>query len=119
MIGEELASDYHQMRLVKGYDHNFVIDGWDQTLRKIAEVEGEQSGITMKVYTDLPGVQFYTGNFLEGVRGKRNMIYHDNSGFCLETQYYPNAANEESFPSPVLKKGEKYDTTTIYQFGVR
>ena len=73
----------------------------------------------MKVYTDLPGVQFYTGNFLEGVRGKRNMIYHDNSGFCLETQYYPNAANEESFPSPVLKKGEKYDTTTIYQFGVR
>ena len=119
VIGEELASDYHQMRLVKGYDHNFVIDGWDQTLRKIAEVEGEQSGITMKVYTDLPGVQFYTGNFLEGVRGKRNMIYHDNSGFCLETQYYPNAANEESFPSPVLKKGEKYDTTTIYQFGVR
>ena len=81
VIGEELASDYHQMRLVKGYDHNFVIDGWDQTLRKIAEVEGEQSGITMKVYTDLPGVQFYTGNFLEGVRGKRNMIYHDNSGF--------------------------------------
>ena len=58
------------MRLVKGYDHNFVIDGWDQTLRKIAEVEGEQSGITMKVYTDLPGVQFYTGNFLEGVRRK-------------------------------------------------
>ena len=73
----------------------------------------------MEVYSDLPGVQFYTGNFLEGVRGKRNMIYHNNSGFCLETQYYPNAANEESFPSPVLKKGEKYDTTTIYQFGVR
>ena len=82
------------MRLVKGYDHNFVIDDWDQTLRKIAEAEGEQSGITMKVYTDLPGVQFYTGRsyFLEGVRGKPNMIYHENSGFCLETQYYPNAA---------------------------
>lgn len=119
VIGEELASDYEQMRFAGGYDHNYVIDGWDGSLKKIAEAEGEQSGITMKVYTDLPGVQLYTGNSLEGVRGKRNMIYHDNAGFCLETQYFPNAVNEKTFPSPVLKKGEKYDSTTVYQFGVR
>lgn len=119
VIGEELAADYHQMKLVGGYDHNYVIDGWDRTLRKIAEAEGEQSGITMKVYTDLPGVQFYTANSLEGTRGKKNMIYHDNAGFCLETQYFPNSANQEGFPAPILEKGERYDTTTIYQFGVR
>ncbi|MBU3839679.1 MAG: galactose mutarotase [Candidatus Ruminococcus intestinipullorum] len=118
IIGHDLQSDYEQMRFVNGYDHNFVIDGWDGNLQKVAEAKGSKSGITMKVYSDLPGVQLYTGNGLEHVKGKEDMYYENYAGFCLETQYFPNAINEKEFPSPILKKGDKYDTTTVYQFVV-
>ena len=70
----------------------------------------------MKVFTNLPGIQFYAGNFISGEGGKDGIPYGVHEGFCLETQYYPNSANFAHFPSPVLPKGKKYDTTTIYKF---
>ena len=119
-IGDEIDADFQQLKFTGGYDHNYVTDNYAKGSRRvIASAYNEASGITMDVISDCPCVQFYAGNFVIDEKGKNGHVYNKREGFCLETQYYPNAANEESFPSPVLKKGEKYDTTTIYQFGVR
>lgn len=117
-IGLEIDADYEPLILGKGYDHNWVIKH-----EKPGEVElcakayDPVSGRGMEVYTDLPGMQFYTGNFLKAeLPGKEGAVYDMRSAFCFETQYYPDAANKPSFPSPVLRAGEEYKTTTIYQF---
>lgn len=115
-VGAEIASGFDQLELVKGYDHNYCIDGWDGTLREFAVVEDKESGITMKCFTDLPGVQFYTGNHVGNVTGKEGVVYGPRRGLCLETQYYPNSANQEGFPKPQFGPGKAYDTTTVYQF---
>lgn len=115
-IGKDIDADYDQLNFTGGYDHNFVLNQQDGSVRLVAKAKSEESGIGMEVYTDAPGVQFYAGNFLAGEIGKEGVKYEKRNGFCLETQYYPNSVNEPSFPSPVLKKGEKYDTTTIYRF---
>ena len=70
----------------------------------------------MEVYTDLPGVQMYTGNFISKELGKSGVVYENRQGVCFETQYYPDAVNHENFPSPIFKKGEMYHTVTIYKF---
>lgn len=116
-IGDGIDADFEQLRLTGGYDHNWVLDGETGTLRHFATVEEPGSGRIMKAYTDLPGVQFYTGNFLEEERGKDGAVYNKRHGLCLETQYYPNTANEPSFPSAVFGQDRDYDTTTVYQFG--
>lgn len=117
-IGLEIGADYEPLILGKGYDHNWVLKH-----EKPGEVElcakayDPVSGRGMEVYTDLPGMQFYTGNFLNGdLPGKEGAVYAMRSAFCFETQYYPDAANKPSFPSPILRAGEEYKTTTIYQF---
>lgn len=117
-IGLEIDADYEPLILGRGYDHNWVIKH-----EKPGEVElcakayDPVSGRGMEVYTDLPGMQFYTGNFLKAeLPGKEGAVYDMRSAFCFETQYYPDAANKPSFPSPVLRAGEEYKTTTIYQF---
>lgn len=115
-IGDEIDADFEQLKLTGGYDHNWVLDGEEGTLRHIATAEEPLSGRIMKVYTDLPGVQFYAGNFLEKEEGKEGKIYHRRYGFCLETQYYPDTANEPSFPSAVYGPDREYDTTTVFQF---
>ena len=115
-IGKEIDAPYEQLALTGGYDHNWVLDIEPGTIEKIAEVREESSGRVMEVYTDLPGVQFYAGNGINGFAGKDNAFYTKRSGLCLETQYFPNAANEPGFTSPVLKAGERYSTTTIYKF---
>ena len=81
-----------------------------------AKAVDEASGRVMEVYTDLPGIQFYTGNFLSPMEGKEKAVYDKRQGYCFETQYYPNAVNMPGFASPIVKKGEKYDTTTSYKF---
>lgn len=116
-IGDGIDADFEQLGLTGGYDHNWVLDGEAGTLRHFATVEEPGSGRTMKAYTDLPGVQFYTGNFLEEERGKDGAVYNKRHGLCLETQYYPNTANEPSFPNAVFGQDRDYDTTTVYQFG--
>jgi len=115
-IGRDIEADFQQLKFGSGYDHNFALDNWNGELRKIAEAEGDQTGITMEVYTDLPGVQLYSGNFINKESGKAGATYERRGGFCLETQYFPNAVNEPAFASPVLAAGEKYHTTTIYKF---
>ncbi len=115
-IGDEIDSDDQQLRMAGGYDHNFVIDGFDGTLREIATVAEPVSGRRMKVYTDLPGVQFYSHNSGETQAGKGGAQYGARSGLCLETQYFPDTPNKPGFPSDVFGPGRKYESTTIYKF---
>jgi aldose 1-epimerase len=114
-IGERIGSSHPQMLAGHGYDHNFVIDG--KGMRFAARVFDEDSGRMLEVYTDQPGAQVYTANFLGDVSGKKQ--YHDRWGICIETQNYPDAVNHENFPSCVLKKGGKYHTTTKFHFSAR
>jgi aldose 1-epimerase len=99
-----------------GYDHNYVLNGEWGTLRQIAEVFDPQSRRVMRVATDQPGVQLYTGNGLSGQIGKQGKNYYRHSAFCLETQNFPDAPNKPNFPSPVLRPGETYRHTCIYAF---
>lgn len=117
-IGDEIDADFEQLKLTGGYDHNWVPDGEAGTLRHIATVEEPSAGRVMKVYTDLPGVQFYAGNFLKPETGKNNAAYDYRCGLCLETQYYPDTANQPAFPSAVFGPEREYDSTTIYKFEV-
>ena len=108
-----------QLKNGNGYDHNYVLDNnCDVEVLAVKVVEPE-SGRTLEVYTDQPGVQFYTGNFLDGSAiGKNGIAYNQRVGFCLETQHYPNCPNEPTFPSTVLRPGETYKHVCIYKFGV-
>lgn len=115
-IGQDINADCEQLKLVKGYDHNFVLDGADGTLREIAEVQDPKSGRKMKVFTDLPGVQFYAGNNIGVETGKENTVYEPRKGLCLETQYYPDNIHHPNFPQAVFGPNKDYDTVTIYQF---
>ncbi len=102
-----------------GYDHNFILD--TKSIQDMAvKVVEPNSGRTVEVYTDQPGVQFYSGNFLDGtLNGKSGAVYQQYSGFCLETQHFPDSPNQPAFPSTILKPGEKYHTTTIYKFSAK
>lgn len=114
-VGEDLEGDYPQVSMFKGYDHNFIING--QGYRKFAHLEGDLSGIVMESYTDLPAVQLYTGNYVDAnTTCKDNAEYAPYQALCLETQVFPNALKYSHYPSPIIKKGEKYDTTTEYKF---
>ncbi len=99
----------------KGYDHNFVLNKQDGDLALAAKVREPKSGRVLSVYTTEPGVQFYGGNFLDGAKGKDGKAYNHRSGFCLETQHYPNSVNEPKFPSIILRPGETYRHTCVYQ----
>lgn len=117
-IGTDINADDHQLTAFRGYDHNFAIDG--RGYRKFATLEGDKTHIVMDCYTDLPAVQIYTGNYLDAERPcKEGAEYEMHCGVCLETQVFPNAMKFSHFPSPILKKGEKYDTTTEYKFSVK
>jgi aldose 1-epimerase len=106
-----------QIKYGKGYDHNFVLNGWDGKVNKVATVKGDQSGITMEVWTDQPGLQFYGGNFLNGSEiGKGGKAYEHRTGFCMEAQHFPDSPNQPSFPTTELKPGETYKQTTVYKF---
>jgi aldose 1-epimerase len=98
-----------------GYDHNFVLNNQDGDLAVAAKVRDPKSGRVLTVSTTEPGIQFYGGNFLEGAAGKGGKKYAYRSGFCLETQHYPDSVNQENFPPIVLRPGEKYTHTCIYQ----
>lgn len=119
-IGGRIAGADPQLRYGGGYDHNFVIDDYDGTLRYAAGVYEPVSGRLMEVYTTEPGIQFYSGNFLDGSdMGKGGTAYGLRAGFCLETQHFPDSPNKPGFPSTVLRPGEVHLSTTIYQFSAR
>jgi aldose 1-epimerase len=116
-IGARINQDYEQLKLGKGYDHNFVLNGRMGILRRAARVEEATTGRVMEVWTTEPGLQFYTGNYLDGtLTGKDGKVYQYRYGFCLETQHYPDSPNQPKFPTTVLRKGGRYQTTTIYRF---
>jgi aldose 1-epimerase len=118
-IGERIDKDDPQLKFGKGYDHNFCIDAADGTLKRCALVNDPASGRSMEVQTTQPGVQFYTGNFLDGtLKGKGSKVYGRRSALCLETQHYPDSPNKPNFPTTELKPGEEYKYTTVYKFSV-
>lgn len=116
VVGARIEADDEQLHLVQGYDHNWVVDNYDGSLRKIAEVSEPTTGRSMQVYTDLPGVQFYAGNCITPQIGKGGASYGKRSGLCLETQAFPNSVNEPAFPDVIYGPERDYDTTTVYRF---
>ena len=118
-IGNRIEDKYEQLISGSGYDHNFVLNKPAGKLGLAAEVYESTSGRVLRVYTTEPGVQFYSGNFLNGATGKQGLAYPRRSGFCLETQHFPDSPNKPKFPSTVLRPGGRYTQTTIYQFSTR
>jgi aldose 1-epimerase len=119
-IGARINADDEQIRFGGGYDHNFVLDSGGKSLALAARVLEPRSGRVLEVLTTEPGLQFYTGNFLDGsVKGKGGKAYPKRSGFCLETQHFPDSPNKPSFPSTVLKPGQEFHSTTIFRFSVQ
>jgi aldose 1-epimerase len=115
-IGARINDHYEQLVLGHGYDHNWVLRNFNGSVRKAAEVYEPKSGRVMTVWTDQPGIQFYTGNFLNGNDKGNGVAYQHRTGLCLEAQCFPDSPNEPQFPSATLKPGQVYHQTTIYQF---
>ena len=119
-IGKNLLDDNQQLKNGIGYDHCMVFENYSGEVKLQAIVYEEESGRVMEVYTDQPAVQFYVGNYLDGSNiGKGNLPYQYRTGFCLETEHYPDSPNQSQFPSTVLESGEVYSTTTIYKFATK
>jgi aldose 1-epimerase len=121
-IGERTGADDEQIRLGGGYDHNFVLDrngAGSNELVLAARVEEPRLGRFLEVRTTEPGIQFYSGNFLDGsLTGKGGAVYGHRSGFCLETQHFPDSPKQPGFPSTILRPGEEYRSRTVLTFGV-
>lgn len=116
-IGARINDKNQQLAFGKGYDHNYVLNGTAGSLRQVVRVTEPESGRVLEVLTTEPGLQFYSGNFLDGtIHGKGGKVYGHRSGFCLETQHFPDSPNKPSFPTTVLRPGERYKTTTVYRF---
>lgn len=116
VIGERIGDSFEQLVFAGGYDHNWVLNNQNKGIRLIATAVAPDDSRTMEVYTDLPGVQFYAGNFIARQSGKNGVTYDKRSGFCLETQVYPDSVNKENFPDCIYGPGKVYETTTIYKF---
>ncbi len=116
-IGERIGASDEQLVLGKGYDHNFVLNRSGTGLESAAKVSDPKSGRVMEVLTTQPGLQFYTGNFLDGtIKGKGGKVYGRRTAFCMETQHFPDSPNHPAFPTTELKPGEQYKTQTVYRF---
>lgn len=115
-IGQDINADFEQLHFTGGYDHNYVISDKPGTMRQMAKAECDASGIAMDAYTECCGVQLYAGNFIGTQTGKGGVTYGDRHGFCLESQFYPNAVNEKNFPSPVVPANTEYHSETKYHF---
>jgi len=119
-IGARINEKDEQLRFGIGYDHNWVLNDYNKNVRLSAAVYDSQSGRYMEVLTDQPGLQFYSGNFLDGsAKGKDGILYAHRTGLCLEAQLFPDSPNKKNFPSAVLKPGEVYHQTTIYKFSTK
>lgn len=116
-IGARIGQDDPQLKIGGGYDHNFVLNHAEGELGLAARVSDPKSGRVLEIQTTEPGVQFYSGNFLDGtLHGKGGAVYGKRSGFCLETQHYPDSPNKPAFPSTTLKPGDRYSSTTVWRF---
>lgn len=114
-IGRDMQQSYEALLLGNGYDHNWCLKN-EGNFAKVAEMHAKESGITLEIFTDLPGMQLYSGNFIVEEIGKQGTVYQQRQGICFETQYYPDAIHHKNFKSPVCKAGDIYQTTTMYRF---
>ena len=121
LIGDDIDADDIQLEYGHGYDHNYVLNNPDNSLTLAARISGPKTGIVMEVFTTQPGMQFYTANHLEGKDkdGKGGKQYPPRSGFCMETQHFPDSPNQAAFPSTILKPGDTFKSTTVYKFSVK
>lgn len=118
-IGARISQEDEQLKRGPGYDHNWVCDKKPGQMTVMATVKEPSTGRIMEVLSDEPGLQFYSGNFLDGtITGKGGVVYQHRSGFCMEPQHYPDSPNKANFPPVVLKPGQKYHNTIIYRFSV-
>jgi aldose 1-epimerase len=116
-VPERIGSRIH--KVPGGYDHNYVLNN-KGTYGKVAELYHESSGRYMEVYTTEPGMQFYSGNFLNGsIVGEKGLVYQKHHGLCLETQHFPDSPNHPEFPNTILRPGETYKQYTVYRFGTK
>ena len=118
-IGLHINDNNEQLKFGKGYDHNWVLNNYTNAVRIAASLYEPKSGRLMEVLTDQPGLQFYSGNFLNGIIGKNGVVYQSRTALCLETQHFPDSPNRPEFPSVILNPGEVYRQTTIYKFSVK
>jgi len=120
-IGQDISADNLQLQLGQGYDHNWVLNHHeDKGIRFAASAYHPESGRVLEIFTDEPGIQFYSGNVLDGeYHGKNGITYIDRTGFCLETQHYPDSPNQKTFPSVVLNPGEQYSSNTVFKFSIK
>jgi len=121
-IGRDIGQDHEQLKFGIGYDHNFVLekDGQPSAMTLAAQVYEPSTGRVLEVLTTEPGVQCYSGNFLDGrLKGKSGKSYVHRGGFCLETQHYPDSPNHPNFPSTILKPGQTYQTSTVFKFSTK
>ena len=117
VIGNRIEQDDGQLKFAGGYDHNWVLNTSGDDLALAATVSEPTTGRVMDVYTTEPGIQFYSGNFLDGtLTGPGGVVFNKRAGFCLETQHFPDSPNQPEFPTTVLKPGEVYNQTTVYKF---
>ena len=117
-ISRDLGADFEPLKVAGGYDHNWCLDHLPFDCALAATAKDPESGRCMDVYTDLPGLQFYTANFLQGEKGKAGAVYRERSAFCFETQYFPDSVNKAQFANPVLEPGMTFESRTIYRFYV-
>ena len=119
-IGARINADDQQLKFGGGYDHNWVLNNTDGSLKKVGSLSDATTGRVMDIYTTEPGLQFYSGNFLDGTNiGKGGKVYNHRYALCLETQHFPDSANQPQFPSIVLRPGETYKSTTAFKFSTR
>lgn len=119
-IGQDIDKyDFVQLKNGNGYDHNWVLNTAGDVTKLAAKVSSPISGIALEVYTNEPGIQVYTGNFLDGtVTGKKGIVYKQRTGVCLETQHYPDSPNKADWPSVILEQGKVYNSKCVYKFVV-
>ena len=116
VIGDRIDENFDQLVMGRGYDHNWCLSHVRGDFGLAAQIFSEESGRAMDVYTDQPGVQFYTANWLEQEKGKKGAFYHARTAFCFETQNFPDAVNKPHFPSPIVKAGKEWTSATGYRF---
>lgn len=118
-VGQDIEADDEQLKNGLGYDHNIVLNTGGDLSKVACRISDPTNGIVLRVYTTEPGIQFYTGNFLDGkVKGKGGIAYPRRGAICVETQHYPDSPNQPNYPSVVLRPGETYSSTCIYKFSV-
>lgn len=118
-IGQDIDTDFEQLKFTGGYDHNYVLSEKPGEMKIMANAYCQKTGIAMEASTDCCGVQLYAGNFIDEQVGKNGVLYKERCGFCLESQFYPNAVNQENFASPVVKAGEIYNSKTTYRLYIK